>query len=200
MMEEIKRSISDELVESYMNYSMSVIIGRAIPDVRDGLKPVQRRVLYAMKELALKNSGPTKKSARIVGEVMGKYHPHGDLAIYDTLVRMAQDFTMRYPLVHGQGNFGSIDRDPAAASRYTEAKLSKLAEEILEDIDENTVDMVMNFDDTLKEPVVLPSKVPQLLLNGVSGIAVGMATSIPPHNLGEVVDLTIKLIDRKSVV
>jgi|UniRef100_A0A7V3VSH9 DNA gyrase subunit A len=199
MMEEIKRSISDELVESYMNYSMSVIIGRAIPDVRDGLKPVQRRVLYAMKELALKNSGPTKKSARIVGEVMGKYHPHGDLAIYDTLVRMAQDFTMRYPLVHGQGNFGSIDRDPAAASRYTEAKLSKLAEEILEDIDENTVDMVMNFDDTLKEPVVLPSKVPQLLLNGVSGIAVGMATSIPPHNLGEVVDLTIKLIENPKM-
>ncbi len=198
-MEEIKRSISDELVESYMNYSMSVIIGRAIPDVCDGLKPVQRRILYSMKELALKNNGPTKKSARIVGEVMGKYHPHGDMAIYDALVRMAQNFTMRYPLVHGQGNFGSIDRDPAAASRYTEAKLSKIAEEMLEDIDENTVNMTMNFDNTLKEPVVLPSKLPQLLLNGASGIAVGMATSIPPHNLGEVVDLIVKFIENPQM-
>jgi len=195
MMEEIKRSISEELVESYMNYSMSVIIGRAIPDVRDGLKPVQRRILFSMKELNLKNSGPTKKSARIVGEVMGKYHPHGDMAIYDAIVRLAQNFTMRYPLVQGQGNFGSIDRDPAAASRYTEAKLSKLAEEMLEDIDENTVDMVPNFDETLNEPVVLPSKIPQLLLNGASGIAVGMATSIPPHNIGELADLIVKFID-----
>ncbi|HEU24713.1 MAG: DNA gyrase subunit A [Mesoaciditoga sp.] len=198
-MEEIKRSISEELVESYMNYSMSVIIGRAIPDVRDGLKPVQRRILFSMNELNLKNNGPTKKSARIVGEVMGKYHPHGDMAIYDALVRMAQDFTMRYPLVHGQGNFGSIDRDPPAASRYTEAKLSKIAEEMLEDIEENTVDMVPNFDETLKEPVVLPSKIPQLLLNGASGIAVGMATSIPPHNIGEVADLISKFIDNPEM-
>lgn len=194
-MEEIRRSISEELVESYMNYSMSVIIGRAIPDVRDGLKPVQRRILFSMKELALKNSGTTKKSARIVGEVMGKYHPHGDLAIYDAIVRLAQNFTMRYPLVHGQGNFGSIDRDPAAASRYTEAKLSRIAEEMLDDIDENTVDMTPNFDETLKEPRVLPSKIPQLLLNGASGIAVGMATSIPPHNIGELSDLIIKFIE-----
>lgn len=199
MMEEIKRSISEELVESYMNYSMSVIIGRAIPDVRDGLKPVQRRILFSMNELNLKNNGPTKKSARIVGEVMGKYHPHGDAAIYDALVRMAQNFTMRYPLVHGQGNFGSIDRDPPAASRYTEAKLSKIAEEMLEDIDENTVDMIPNFDETLKEPVVLPSKIPQLLLNGASGIAVGMATSIPPHNIGEVADLISKFIDNPEM-
>ncbi len=195
----IKRSVSDELVDSYINYSMSVIIGRAIPDVRDGLKPVQRRILYGMYQLGLNYNGTTKKSARIVGEVMGKYHPHGDMAIYDTLVRMSQDFTMRYPLVHGQGNFGSIDRDPAAAMRYTEAKLSKMAEEMLADIEEDTVDMIPNFDESLKEPVVLPAKVPQLLMNGASGIAVGMSTSIPPHNLGELVDMLVSLIDNPSL-
>jgi DNA gyrase subunit A len=195
----IRKSISDELVDSYINYSMSVIIGRAIPDVRDGLKPVQRRILYGMYQLGLNYNGSTKKSARIVGEVMGKYHPHGDMAIYDTLVRMSQDFTMRYPIVHGQGNFGSIDRDPAAAMRYTEAKLSKIAEEMLADIEENTVDMIPNFDESLKEPAVLPAKVPQLLMNGASGIAVGMSTSIPPHNLGELVDMMVKLIDNPDL-
>lgn len=195
----IKRSVSDELVESYINYSMSVIIGRAIPDARDGLKPVQRRILYGMYQLGLKSGGSTKKSARIVGEVMGKYHPHGDMAIYDTLVRMSQDFTMRYQLVHGQGNFGSIDRDPPAAMRYTEAKLSKIAEEMLADIEENTVDMIPNFDESLREPVVLPAKIPQLLMNGASGIAVGMSTSIPPHNLGELVDLMVALINDPDI-
>ena len=195
----IKRSISDELVESYINYSMSVIIGRAIPDVRDGLKPVQRRILYGMYQLGLKSGGSTKKSARIVGEVMGKYHPHGDMAIYDTLVRMSQDFTMRYQIVHGQGNFGSIDRDPPAAMRYTEAKLSKIAEEMLTGIEENTVDMIPNFDESLREPVVLPAKIPQLLMNGASGIAVGMSTSIPPHNLGELVDLMVELINDPDI-
>ncbi len=195
----IKRSISDELVDSYINYSMSVIIGRAIPDVRDGLKPVQRRILYGMYQLGLKSGGSTKKSARIVGEVMGKYHPHGDMAIYDTLVRMSQNFTMRYPIVHGQGNFGSIDRDPPAAMRYTEAKLSKIAEEMLADIEENTIDMIPNFDESLREPVVLPAKIPQLLMNGASGIAVGMSTSIPPHNLGELVDLMVALIKNPDI-
>ncbi len=199
MEEIIRKSISDELVDSYINYSMSVIIGRAIPDVRDGLKPVQRRILYGMYQLGLKSSGSTKKSARIVGEVMGKYHPHGDMAIYDSLVRMSQDFTMRYPIVHGQGNMGSIDRDPAAAMRYTEAKLSKIAEEMLADIEENTVDMIPNFDESLKEPVVLPSKIPNLLMNGASGIAVGMSTSIPPHNLKELVDLMVALIDNPEL-
>ncbi|AEH50288.1 DNA gyrase subunit A [Pseudothermotoga thermarum] len=184
----LTRPIEEELVELYMNYSMSVIIGRAIPDVRDGLKPVQRRILYAMYELGLTHNAQTKKSARIVGEVIGKYHPHGDAAVYDALVRMAQPFVMRYPLVIGQGNFGSIDRDPPAAMRYTEAKLSQLAEEMLEDLDKETVPMTKNFDDTLEEPTVLPAKVPNLLLNGASGIAVGMATNIPPHNLAEVVE------------
>ncbi len=198
-MEEIKKSISDELVESYINYSMSVIIGRAVPDVRDGLKPVQRKILYGMYQLSLKNSGTTKKSARIVGEVMGKYHPHGDASIYDALVRMAQDFSMRYPLVQGQGNFGSIDRDPAAAMRYTEAKLAKPAEDMLADLEENTVDMIPNFDESLTEPIVLPSRLPQLLLNGASGIAVGMSTSIPPHNLGELVDLLVKFIENPEM-
>ncbi len=195
MEEIIEKSISDELVESYINYSMSVIIGRAIPEVRDGLKPVQRRILYGMYQLGLKSGGSTKKSARIVGEVMGKYHPHGDMAIYDSLVRMSQNFTMRYPIVHGQGNMGSIDRDPAAAMRYTEAKLSKIAEEMIADIEKDTVDMIPNFDESLKEPVVMPSKMPNLLMNGASGIAVGMSTSIPPHNLTELVDLMIALVD-----
>ncbi len=191
----IIKPLEDEIKESYLNYSMSVIIGRAIPDVRDGLKPVQRRILYGMFEMGLTHNSPFKKSARIVGEVMGKYHPHGDAPVYETLVRMAQPFTMRYPLIKGQGNFGSIDRDPPAAMRYTEAKLTKLAEEMLQDLDKDTVDMMDNFDGSLKEPVVLPSKVPNLLINGSSGIAVGMATSIPPHNLTEIVDALISLID-----
>lgn len=188
MSEILTKNIEDELVQQYMNYSMSVIIGRAIPDVRDGLKPVQRRILYVMHELGLSHNSQSKKCARIVGEVLGKYHPHGDMAVYDALVRLAQPFTMRYPLVIGQGNFGSIDKDPPAAMRYTEAKLSKIAEEMLEDIDKDTIEMENNFDGTLKEPKVLPSKIPNLLLNGASGIAVGMATNIPPHNLIEVVN------------
>nr|AAB87144.1 topoisomerase II subunit A [Thermotoga maritima MSB8] len=191
----INKPVEDELVESYLLYSMSVIVGRAIPDVRDGLKPVQRRILYGMYELGLKHNSPTKKSARIVGEVMGKYHPHGDAPVYDALVRMAHPFTMRYPLIEGQGNFGSIDRDPPAAMRYTEARLTRLAEEMLEDIEKNTVNMIDNFDGTLKETEVLPSKVPNLIINGASGIAVGMATNIPPHNLSETVDALIYLID-----
>ncbi|RKX41979.1 MAG: DNA gyrase subunit A [Thermotogae bacterium] len=190
----LSKPIEDELVESYMNYSMSVIIGRAIPDVRDGLKPVQRRILYAMRELGLTHNSQSKKSARIVGEVLGKYHPHGDLAVYDALVRMAQNFNMRYPLIIGQGNFGSIDRDPPAAMRYTEAKMSRISEEMLQDIEKDTVQMAPNFDETLKEPSVLPGKVPNLLLNGSTGIAVGMATSIPPHNLNEIVDAIQLLI------
>lgn len=199
MPEEIfKKPLEDEIVESYMLYSMSVIVGRAIPDVRDGLKPVQRRILYGMMELGLKHNSAFKKSARIVGEVMGKYHPHGDSAIYDALVKMGQDFSMRYPLVNGQGNFGSIDRDPPAAMRYTEARLSRIAEEMLADIDKNTVDFVPNFDESLKEPVVLPSKIPNLLLNGSSGIAVGMATNIPPHNINEIIDGLIFLIDNPN--
>ncbi len=195
----IKKALEDELVESYLNYSMSVIIGRAIPDARDGLKPVQRRLLYGMMELGLTHRSPFKKSARIVGEVLGKYHPHGDSAVYDTLVRMAQPFSMRYPLVEGQGNFGSIDRDPPAAMRYTEARLTKLAEEMLEDLDKETVPMVPNFDESLTEPDVLPSKVPNLLINGASGIAVGMATSIPPHNLSEVVGAIVAYINDNNI-
>ncbi len=194
MADVLPKNIEEELVELYMNYSMSVIIGRAIPDVRDGLKPVQRRILYAMYELGLTHNAQSKKCARIVGEVLGKYHPHGDASVYDALVRLAQPFTMRYPLVIGQGNFGSIDRDPPAAMRYTEAKLSELAEEILQDLDKETVPMMKNFDDSLDEPVVLPSKVPNLLINGASGIAVGMATSIPPHNIKEVINATQRLI------
>ncbi len=188
-------SIDEEMKNSYMDYAMSVIVSRALPDVRDGLKPVHRRILYAMHELGLHPGKPYKKSARIVGEVMGKYHPHGDQAIYNTLARMAQDFSMRYPLVDGQGNFGSIDGDSPAAMRYTEARLAKIAEEMLVDIDMDTVDFVPNFDGTLKEPVVLPSRVPNLLINGTSGIAVGMATNMPPHNLGEIVDALVHLID-----
>jgi DNA gyrase subunit A len=189
--------IEDELKRSYIDYAMSVIVGRALPDVRDGMKPVHRRVLYGMFESGNTASKAYKKSARIVGEVMGKYHPHGDSAIYDTVVRMAQDFSMRYPLVDGQGNFGSIDGDSAAAMRYTEVRMTKLAEEMLkEDIDKETVDWVENYDGSLVEPVVLPARLPNLLLNGATGIAVGMATNIPPHNMGEVVDGLIMLIDR----
>jgi DNA gyrase subunit A len=186
--------IEDEMRGSYIDYSMSVIVSRALPDVRDGLKPVHRRVLFGMQELGLASNRPYKKSARIVGEVLGKYHPHGDTAVYDTMVRMAQDFSMRYALVDGQGNFGSLDGDSPAAMRYTEARLSRIAEEMLRDLEKNTVKFTPNFDDTLTEPSVLPARVPNLLVNGTSGIAVGMATSIPPHNLSEVIDACVALI------
>lgn len=191
--------IEDEMKRSYMDYSMSVIVSRALPDVRDGLKPVQRRIIYAMDELALRHDRPHKKSARIVGETMGKYHPHGESAIYDALVRLAQPFNMRYPLVDGHGNFGSVDGDPAAAQRYTEARLTSIAEELLVDIDKETVDWLPNFDESLKEPAVLPARIPNLLINGSAGIAVGMATNIPPHNLGEVVDALEALIDNPDL-
>ena len=187
--------IEDEVKDSYLNYAMSVIVGRALPDVRDGLKPVHRRILYAMQELNLDHAKPYKKCARITGEVLGKYHPHGDIAVYDALVRMAQDFSLRYPLVDGQGNFGSVDGDSAAAMRYTEARLSAIAEQMLEDIDKDTVNFGPNFDASLKEPLLLPAKLPNLLVNGSSGIAVGMATNIPPHNLNEVVDAIIYLLE-----
>src|SRR5574341_2340 len=186
--------IEEEMKDSYIDYSMSVIVARALPDVRDGLKPVHRRVLYGMHELNLRPNSAYKKSARIVGEVLGKYHPHGDLAVYDTIVRMAQDFSLRYPLVDGQGNFGSVDGDSPAAMRYTEVRLTHIAEEVLRDLDKETVDWKPNFDDTLKEPAVMPTVLPNLLINGSSGIAVGMATNIPPHNLTEVIDGLIALI------
>ncbi|HOG60571.1 MAG TPA: DNA gyrase subunit A, partial [Flexilinea sp.] len=188
--------IEHEMQQSYLDYAMSVIISRALPDARDGLKPVQRRILYAMVDMGIRPDSEFKKSARIVGEVLGKYHPHGDSAVYDAMARLAQDFTIRYPLVEGQGNFGSIDGDPPAAMRYTEARLAPYSMELLNDIDENTVDFTRNFDDTLDEPVVLPSALPNLLLNGSSGIAVGMATNIPPHNLGELVDAIVYLLDQ----
>ncbi len=193
------RDISDELKRSYLDYAMSVIIGRALPDVRDGLKPVHRRVLYAMHELGNDYNKPYKKSARIVGDVIGKFHPHGDVAVYDTIVRMVQDFSLRYPLVDGQGNFGSVDGDAPAAMRYTEIRLKKIAHEILEDITKETVDFVPNYDSSLEEPAVLPSRIPNLLVNGSAGIAVGMATNIPPHNLGEVVDALVALIDNPNI-
>jgi len=195
----VPRVIEDEMKSSYLGYSMSVIVGRALPDIRDGLKPVHRRILYAMHKMGMLHNKPFKKSARIVGEVLGKYHPHGDAAVYDTMVRLTQDFSMRYPLVDGQGNFGSIDGDNAAAMRYTEARLKKLAEEMLQDIDKNTVNFVPNFDGSLKEPVLLPSKVPNLLVNGSSGIAVGMATNVPPHNMSEVCSGVISLIDNPEL-
>ncbi len=188
-------AMETEVQSAYLDYAMSVIVSRALPDIRDGLKPVQRRILYGMNDLGLTHDSPYKKSARIVGEVMGKYHPHGDSPIYEAMVRMAQDFSMRYPLVDGQGNFGSMDNDPPAAMRYTEARMTELAEEMLADIEKETVDFVPNFDESLKEPSVLPSKLPNLLLNGASGIAVGMATNIPPHNLGELCDGIAHLID-----
>jgi DNA gyrase subunit A len=190
--------IEEEMKKSYIDYAMSVIVGRALPDIRDGLKPVHRRILYAMKELNLDHSKPYKKSARIVGEVLGKYHPHGDTAVYDSMVRMVQDFSLRYPLIDGQGNFGSIDGDSAAAMRYTEARMAAITREMLVDIDKETVDFSPNFDESLKEPVILPACLPNLLINGSSGIAVGMATNIPPHNLGEVVDGIICLIDNPN--
>jgi DNA gyrase subunit A len=195
----IPRIIEQEMKTSYLDYSMSVIVGRALPDVRDGLKPVHRRVLYAMYDMGMLHNKPFKKSARIVGEVLGKYHPHGDMAVYDAMVRLAQDFSLRYPLIHGQGNFGSIDGDNAAAMRYTEARLNKLAEEMLQDIDKQTVEFVPNFDGSLQEPSVLPAKIPNLLVNGSSGIAVGMATNIPPHNMSEVCDGVITVIDNPDI-
>jgi DNA gyrase subunit A len=188
-------NIDSEVRESYLSYAMSVIVSRALPDARDGLKPVQRRILYAMYDMGLRPNLPFKKSARVVGEVLGKYHPHSDTAVYDAMVRLAQDFSMRYTLVDGQGNFGSIDGDAAAAMRYTEARLSNMGYDMLEDIDKNTVDFTANFDDSLSEPAVLPATIPNLLVNGSSGIAVGMATSIPPHNLGEVIDALTHMID-----
>ncbi len=187
--------IEEEMRNSYLDYAMSVIVARALPDVRDGLKPVQRRILYAMDDLGMRAGTAYRKSARLVGDVLGKYHPHGDSAVYDALVRMAQDFSLRYPLIDGQGNFGSIDDDPPAAMRYTEARLAAIAQEMLADIDRDTVDFGVNFDDSLREPLVLPARLPNLLVNGASGIAVGMATSIPPHNLREVCDAVIHLID-----
>ena len=191
--------IEDEMRQSYMDYAMSVIIGRALPDVRDGLKPVHRRVLYAMYDMGNSWNNPYKKSARLVGDVIGKYHPHGDVAVYDTIVRMAQDFSMRYLLVDGQGNFGSVDGDPPAAMRYTEIRMTQLAEEILADIDRETVNFIPNYDDSLTEPTVLPSRIPTLLTNGSSGIAVGMATNIPPHNLGEVVNGLVAMVEKPDI-
>jgi len=192
-------NIEDEMRTAYIDYSMSVIVSRALPDVRDGLKPVHRRVLFGMLELGVLSNRPYKKSARIVGEVLGKYHPHGDSSVYDTMVRMAQDWSLRYPLVDGQGNFGSVDGDPPAAMRYTEARLRKIAEEVIADIDKNTVDFRPNFDDSLEEPTVMPSRIPNLLVNGASGIAVGMATNMPPHNLTEIINATIAYIDNREI-
>ena len=187
-------SIEEEMRGSYLDYSMSVIVSRALPDVRDGLKPVHRRVLFGMHELGLQAGKPHKKSARVVGEVLGKFHPHGDTAVYDSLVRLVQDFSLRYPLIDGQGNFGSVDGDSPAAMRYTEVRMKSIAGEMLKDLDKGTVDFSLNFDDSLEEPTVLPSAIPNLLVNGSSGIAVGMATNISPQNLREVVDGMIALI------
>lgn len=192
-------NIEDEMKKSYLEYSMSVIVGRALPDIRDGLKPVHRRVLYGMQDLRNYFDRPYKKSARVVGDVIGKYHPHGDAAVYDTIVRMAQDFSMRYPLVDGQGNFGSVDGDPAAAMRYTEVRMTRLAQDFLSDIEKETVDFIPNYDGSVSEPVILPTVIPNLLINGSSGIAVGMATNVPPHNLSEVCQAVIKLIDNPDV-
>ena len=192
-------NIEDEMKSAYIDYSMSVIVSRALPDVRDGLKPVHRRVLFGMHELGIRANTAHKKSARIVGEVLGKYHPHGDSSVYDTMVRMAQEWSLRYLLVDGQGNFGSVDGDSPAAMRYTEARMQKISEDLLADIDKETVDLQLNFDDTLKEPTVLPTRVPNLLINGASGIAVGMATNMPPHNLTEVVDGTIQYIENNDI-
>ena len=195
----IKVDIEQEMRKSYIDYSMSVIVARALPDVRDGFKPVHRRILFGMKELGNVHSKPYKKSARIVGEVLGKYHPHGDSSVYGALVRMAQEWAMRYTLVDGQGNFGSIDGDSPAAMRYTEARLSMMGEAMMDDLDKETVDMTMNFDDTLPEPTVMPTKIPNLLVNGATGIAVGMATNIPTHNLSEVIDACVAYIDNEDM-
>ena len=191
--------IEDEIKASYLDYSMSVIVSRALPDVRDGLKPVHRRILFAMNELGMTYDKPYKKSARIVGEVLGKYHPHGDSAVYGAMVRLAQEFNTRYLLINGHGNYGSIDGDGAAAMRYTEARMAKIANELLEDIDKNTIDFRKNFDESLDEPTVLPAKLPNLLLNGATGIAVGMATNIPPHNAGEVCDGIVAMIENPDI-
>jgi DNA gyrase subunit A len=192
-------NIEKQMKSAYIDYSMSVIVSRALPDVRDGFKPVHRRIMYAMWDTKILSSSPTKKSARIVGEVLGKYHPHGDTAVYDAMVRMAQDWSLRYPLVDGQGNFGSIDGDGPAAMRYTEARMKKIAEEMLVDIDKETVNFQLNFDDSLQEPTVLPAKIPNLLINGSSGIAVGMATNMPPHNLSEIIDGIVAYIDNHEI-
>lgn len=191
--------LEHEMQNSYIDYAMSVIITRALPDVRDGLKPVHRRILYAMHEAGMTPNKPYKKSARIVGEVLGKYHPHGDSSVYDATVRLAQDFSTRYPLVDGHGNFGSVDGDSAAAMRYTEVRMAKITGEMLADIDKETVDFMPNYDGSLQEPTVLPAKIPNLLVNGSAGIAVGMATNIPPHNLGEVIDGLVMMIDDPDV-
>src|SRR5579859_6968758 len=191
-------NIEEEMRRSYLDYSMSVIIGRALPDVRDGLKPVHRRILYTMQNMGLQPNKATRKCARIVGDVMGKYHPHGNLAVYDALVRLAQDWSLRYPLVFGQGNFGSVDGDPPAADRYTEAKLARISTGLLEDLDKETVDFRPNYDESEVEPDVLPTRIPNLLVNGSDGIAVGMATKIPPHNLNEIVDAAIMLVNNPA--
>jgi DNA gyrase subunit A len=196
----IPTDLRDEMSRSYLEYAMSVIVGRALPDARDGLKPVHRRILYAMHELGLSPDRPFRKCARVVGDVIGKYHPHGDSAVYEALVRMAQDFSMRIPLINGHGNFGSVDNDPPAAMRYTECRLQALtADALLQDIEQETVDFSDNYDGSQQEPTVMPSRIPQLLLNGSSGIAVGMATNIPPHNLGELVDGLIALIQNPDL-
>ena len=192
-------NIEDEMKSAYIDYSMSVIVSRALPDVRDGLKPVHRRVLFGMYELGVFSNRSYKKSARIVGEVLGKFHPHGDSSVYDTMVRMAQPWSLRYLLVDGQGNYGSVDGDPPAAMRYTEARLQKISDELLADLDKETVDFQLNFDDTIQEPTVLPTRIPNLLVNGASGIAVGMATNMAPHNLTEVIDGTIAYIDNREI-
>src|SRR4051795_3613931 len=194
-----ERELEKEMRSSYLDYAMSVIVGRALPDARDGLKPVHRRVLYAMHDVGLQPTRAYRKCAFIVGEVMGKYHPHGDSAIYDTLVRMAQEFSLRYTLVDGQGNFGSIDEDPAAAMRYTEARMARIATEMLRDIDDDTVDFGPNYDNSEQEPLILPARFPNLLVNGSAGIAVGMATNIPPHNLRESIDAVIAYMDDPSI-
>jgi len=195
----IQVSVEDEVKESYLTYAMSVIVSRALPDARDGLKPVHRRILFAMSEMGLHYDRDFKKCGRIVGDVLGKYHPHGDQSIYDALVRLAQDFSLRYPLVRGQGNFGSVDGDPPAAMRYTEAKLEKITEEILKDIKKETVDFGPNYDDSMKEPLVLPTALPNLLINGTSGIAVGMATNMAPHNLAEICSALTALIEKPDM-
>lgn len=195
----IQRNVENEMQTAYLDYAMSVIVARALPDARDGLKPVHRRILYTMNEDGITPDKPHRKCATTVGDVLGRYHPHGDASVYDALVRMAQYFSLRYPMVDGHGNFGSVDGDPPAAYRYTEARLSKISEYMLTDIEKNTVDFMPNYDDRLQEPTVLPARIPALLVNGSSGIAVGMATNIPPHNLKEVIDGIIKIIDEDDV-
>src|SRR5678810_518612 len=192
-------SLEEEMRRSYLDYAMSVIVGRALPDVRDGLKPVHRRALFAMHELSNDWNRPYKKSARVVGDVIGKYHPHGDTAVYDTIVRLVQDFSMRYPLIDGQGNFGSVDGDDAAAMRYTEVRMARITGEILSDIEKETVDFQPNYDESLSEPKVVPTRIPNLLINGSEGIAVGMATKIPPHNLNEIVEACIAVVQNPAI-